>query len=213
MNEHIEQGSPEWLEYRNGRVTASRLNDVMAKGKGGAPSTTRRNYLTELVLERLTGRSAERNFKSAAMEQGNEREDQARGLYTMTTGRAVETCGIFQHPRIEMAAASPDGLIGTDGGLEIKCPIPATHLDTMQGASIDTGYMRQMQWGMACTGRLWWDFVSFNPDFPDEMQIHIRRVPRDPAMIVEIEAEVQRFLSEVSDTAARLRAQFSGGGF
>lgn len=213
MNEHIEQGSPEWLEYRNGRVTASRLNDVMAKGKGGAPSTTRRNYLTELVLERLTGRSAERNFKSAAMEQGNEREDQARGLYTMTTGRTVEVCGIFDHPRIEMAAASPDGLIGTDGGLEIKCPLPATHLENLQGASIDTGYMRQMQFGMACTGRLWWDFVSFNPDFPDEMQIHIRRVPRDPAMIVEIETEVQRFLAEVSDTTARLRAQFGGGSF
>lgn len=211
--EHIEQGSDEWKAARVGRVTASRISDVMAQGRGGAPSATRRNYMTEIVLERLTGRSAERNFKSAAMDQGTEREEQARAVYTLTTGRHAEACGIFDHPRIAMAAASPDGIIGEDGGLEIKCPIPATHLETLTGGCIDGGYMKQMQWGMACTGRAWWDFVSFNPDFPEEMQIHITRVPRDPMMIVQIETAVSTFLGEVDSTVSRLRTQFMKDGF
>lgn len=205
MNER--QGTQEWMESRLGRVTASKLADVMSKGRGNAPSATRANYMAQLVVERLTGVPAE-GHTNAAMQWGTETEPQARAAYMLETGRAVSEVGFIAHHSIEMAGASPDGLIGDDGGLEIKCPNSATHIATLLGAPIDGKYIKQMQWGMACTKRAWWDFVSFDPRLPDEMQIHIRRVPRDPAMIVEMESAVQDFLADVEDQVASLTAKY-----
>ena len=198
------QGSDEWRAARLGKVTASNIAAVMAEGRSGKPSATRANYIAQLVSERLTGTPYE-TFTSAAMQHGTETEDQARAVYTMNTGAMVQQVGFIQHPRIAGAGASPDGLIGDFGGLEIKCPNTATHIATLRGASVDGGYMKQVQFNMACTGREWWDFVSFDPRLPDEMQMHVRRIPRDELAIFEIEAAVIELLSEVDKITMELR--------
>lgn len=203
----IEQRTPEWFEARLGRVTASKIADVMAKGRSGAPSATRANYAAQLVAEGLTGAAYE-TFQSAAMVHGNEAEEQARAVYTMNTGRVVAEVGFIPHPSIDMCGASPDGVIGEDGLIEIKCPNTATHIASLRGGSIDGGYMKQMQFQMACTGRSWCDFVTFDPRMPDEMQMLIRRVERSDEQINDIEAEVQAFLAEVAATEADLRARY-----
>lgn len=209
MNDQIQQGTPEWFAARAGKVTASRISDVMAQGKGTAEATTRRNYRQQLVLERLTGRSQERDFTSRAMEEGKEREAQARAIFQLETGLAVEEVAIVTHPSIVMAAASPDGIITSKKqGYESKCPQPNAHLENLKGAEIERDYMRQMQWGMACTGFDAWHFVSFNPDFPEQMQMHHRIVPRDGLMIVEIEQAVRKFLAEVDAEVEALKSQF-----
>ena len=206
MSEII-QGTPEWHQARLGKVTASKLADVMSKGKGGAPSATRATYRAQLVVERLTGNPTE-GFTNKAMEHGTETEPQARATYILTTGRMVEEVGFIDHPSIAMAGASPDGLIGSEGLIEIKCPNSATHIATLRGAEIDGKYVKQMQWQMACTGRAWCDFVSFDPRLPDELQLHIRRVQRDPAMIVEMETVVRAFLEEVNEEISALRSLY-----
>lgn len=198
------QGSDEWRAARLGKVTASNIAAVMAEGRSGKPSATRANYIAQLVSERLTGTPYE-TFTSAAVQHGTETEDQARAVYTMNTGAMVQQVGFIQHPRIAGAGASPDGLIGDFGGLEIKCPNTATHIATLRGASIDGGYMKQVQFNMACTGREWWDFVSFDPRLPDEMQMHVRRIPRDELAIFDIEAAVIELLSEVDKITMELR--------
>lgn len=203
----MEQRTEEWHQARLGRVTASKIADVMAAGRGGKPSATRANYRAQLVVERLTGTPSE-GFTSAAMQHGTETEPQARATYTLMTFRSVEEVGFVPHPSIEMAGASPDGLIGDDGLIEIKCPNSATHIATLRGASIDDKYMKQMQFQMACTGRAWCDFVSFDPRLPDEMQMHIRRVDADWEMINEIETAVRSFLAEVNEELADLRARY-----
>ncbi len=204
----MEQGTDAWKQARAGKVTASKIDAVMAKGRGGAPSSTRANYLAQIVAERLSGVPFE-GFTSAAMQHGTETEPQARANYILATASTVEEVGFVPHPSIDGAGASPDGLIGTDGLVEIKCPNPATHIATLRGAPIDGGYLKQMMFQMACTGRLWCDFVSFDPRLPDEMQLHIRRVHRDPQMIVEIETAVREFLAEVDATVSDLRARYS----
>lgn len=198
------QGSDEWRAARLGKVTASNIAAVMAEGRSGKPSATRANYIAQLVSERLTGVPYE-TFSSAAMQHGTETEDQARAVYTMNTGLSVQQVGFIQHPQIAGAGGSPDGLIGTAGGLEIKCPNTATHIATLRGAPVDGGYMKQMQFNMACTGRDWWDFASFDPRLPDEMQMHIRRIARDELAILDIEAAVSDLLSEVDKIEAELR--------
>lgn len=202
------QGSAEWLQDRLGKVTASRIVDVMAKGRGDAPSATRKGYLAQIVAERLSGRGTD-SFSSAAMQHGTDTEPQARACYMLETGLVVQEVGFIPHPTIPMCGASPDGLIGTDGGLEIKCPNTGTHIETLMGAEIDGKYMKQMQWGMACTGRLWWDFASFDPRMPDEMQLHIRRVPRSDALIGEIVTAVEEFQWDAQKMVDALRARFA----
>lgn len=187
----IEQGTPEWHAARVGRVTASKIADVMAKGKG----VSRKNYMIQLVSERLSGEVQE-GFTNSHMEHGTETEPQARAMYTLTTGHAVERAPFVEHPTLH-AGASPDSFVNDDGLLEIKCPKTTTHVDTLLGSSILGKYMKQMQFQMACTGRKWCDFVSFDPRLPDEMQLHIHRVEADPDMIKEIEDEVGCFLFEV----------------
>jgi putative phage-type endonuclease len=200
----IEQGTPEWFAQRLGKVTASRIADIMAKTKTGV-SASRGNYLAQLVAERLTGQSAD-TFKSGAMQHGTETEPQARMVYEAETGQIVTEVAMINHPSIEMSGASPDGLVGTDGLVEIKCPNTSTHIASLMADKAPSGYIPQMQWQMACTGRAWCDFVSFDPRMPEDMQLLIKRVPRDEALIAEYEAEVIKFLAEVQETVDKLIA-------
>lgn len=193
------QGTDEWLNARLGKVTASRIVDVMAK-----PTTaTYQNYQAQLVCERLTGQPTEFHV-TPAMQHGTDTEPQARANYEFATAFDVQEVGFIPHPNLAMAGASPDGLIGTDGGLEIKCPQPPKHMKTLMGAKIDRGYVFQMQWNMACTDREWWDFVSYSNEFPEALRCHIQRVPRDAEVVEEITAKVTQFLAECDALYASL---------
>lgn len=198
----IEQGTPEWHALRCGKVTASRVADVMARTKSGW-GAGRDNYMAELIAERLTGQPAEK-FQSAAMKWGSETEAQAKAAYEFYGGEVIENIGFVGHPRIAMSGASPDGLVGDRGLIEIKCPNTATHISTLLGAVIDNRYRMQMQWQMACTGRLWCDFVSFDPRMPEDMRCHVQHVPRDNDVIAELELEIPLFLAEVAFKVDRL---------
>ena len=202
----MEQRSPEWFAHRLGRVTASRIADVMAQTKSG-PGAARKNYLADLVAERLTGEARE-GFSNAAMQWGTDMEPQARAAYEFLHDASVTEVGFIDHPTLSMAGCSPDGLVGENGMVEIKCPNTATHIDTLLSGNIEGKYLKQMQFQMQCAGRHWCDFVSFDPRLPAEMQLFVKRIPRDPALIVEIEAEVSAFLVEVDETVAALRARY-----
>lgn len=203
MSDKIIQGSPEWFAQRLGKVTASRIADVMAKTKSGY-GASRATYMTQLLLERLTGTVAE-SYQNDAMKWGTETEPLARAAYEAHTGEIVEEVPMIQHPKIEAAGASPDGLVGDSGLLEIKCPTSATHVQTLLSGKPDNKYVLQMQWQMACTGRAWCDFVSFDPRFPDRLRLFAARVKRDDALIGEIEKEVRHFLTELRDMQERLQ--------
>ena len=201
----IEQGSPEWHQLRAGKATASRIADIMAQGQG----KMRAAYMRQLVAERLTGLPTPGGFKSGSMQRGNEVEAEAREAYEYQTGRFVDLVAFVDHPTIDMAGASPDGLVGDEGGVEIKCPDSVTHIDTLQGAAIDGGYLKQMHWNMACTGREWWDYVSYDPRLKDPaMRLFIKRVPRDDYLIGLMETAVKDFLIDVRGTVAQLRNQY-----
>lgn len=202
----FEQGTDEWLSERAGKVTASRIADVMAKTKTGY-GAGRANYMADLIAERLTG-LPKQGFTNAAMQWGTETEPQARAMYDFHTGNSVEETGFVPHPSIPMTGASPDGLVGDDGLVEIKCPNTATHIETLRGAKIDRKYLLQMHWQMICTGRDWCDFVSFDPRMPDEMQMHVERVNLDKELAEEIIVEVSKFLGELDEAVADLRARF-----
>ena len=205
----LEQGSPEWLAARVGRVTASRIADVMAKGKGGE-AQTRLNYKWQLVAEVMTGQSQEDRFFSQAMAWGVEQEPFARAAYEIQTGGLVENVGLVAHPKIPRCAASPDGLVGLDGLLEIKCPKTPTHLEYMEKGAIPGHYQLQMLWQMACTGRAWVDFATFDPRLPEELQLFVMHFPRDQARIDAIEAEVQKFWNEIDEIIETLRKRRDG---
>lgn len=202
----MEQRTDDWFLARCGKVTASAIYKVMARTKTGW-GADRENYKTQLKIERLTGRPAD-GYSNAAMQWGIDTEPQARAMYELETGQGVVECGFFDHPEIAMTGASPDGLIGDNGLIEIKCPNSTTHLAALEGASIDGKYIKQMQWQMACTGTDWCDFVSFDPRLPDEMQLHIRRVERDNEMIADIAAHVIEFLAEVDAAIADLTTRY-----
>ena len=194
-----EQGTDEWMAERLGKVTASRISDVMMK-----PTTAGyQNYRAQLVCERLTGTPTE-TFTSAAMQHGTDTEPQARAMYTLHSGNDVEQVGFIDHPDIAMTGASPDGLIGDSGLVEIKCPQPAKHIKTLLGANVDRNYLLQMQWQMICTGRTWCDFVSFNPGFPADLQLHCQRVELSADIAAEITAAVTGFLADVESVTGQL---------
>lgn len=201
----IEQGTQEWHQMRLGKVTASRISDVMAQGRGGKPSATRESYMAELVAERLTGEQPE-SFTNAAMQHGTETEPQARAQYTMRTGNNVVEIAFADHPDGLSAGASPDGLVGENGLVEIKCPKTSTHIKTLRGAAIDRKYTLQMHWQMICTGREWCDFVSYDPRLPHDLAMHIRRVDADAEFHAEITEAVADFLAELSALEFELRA-------
>ena len=202
----MEQRTPEWFAHRAGRVTASRIADVMAKTKTG-PGAARKNYAADLVAERLTGEARE-GFSNAAMQWGTDMEPQARAAYEFLHDASVQEVGFIDHPTLAMAGCSPDGLVGKKGMVEIKCPNTATHIDTLLSGNIDGKYLKQMAFQLACAGREWCDFVSYDPRLPAEMQLFVKRIPRDGALIVEIETEVSAFLAEVDETVAALRARY-----
>lgn len=206
----MEQLSEAWFEARLGRVTASRVSDVIAKTKSGY-STSRANYAAQLICERMTGKRTE-SYINAPMQHGIDCEPEARAAYAFQSGVTVEEVAFCLHPGIMESGASPDGLVGGDGMVEIKCPITATHIATLLDSSIADKYMVQMQWQMACADRSWCDFVSYDPRMPLDMQLFIRRVPRDNARIAELESEVRGFLREIGDTIDKLNARYGSAG-
>lgn len=199
----IEQGTVEWHLQRLGKVTASRIADVLSKGKSGE-SASRKNYRTELLVQRLTGLPGE-SFTSAAMEWGTQTEPMARIAYEAEMGRFVNQVAFLDHPTIANYGCSPDGLIDKDGLIEIKCPNSSTHIDWMLDGKPPTKHIPQMQCQMAVTGRQWCDFVSFDPRLPDDLRLFVVRLERDQEYIEAMEAEVQKFLSEVNEMFIKLK--------
>lgn len=202
----IEQGTPEWHALRVGKVTASRVADIMRKTRSGI-SASRQRYLGELVAERMTGVPTA-TYKSADMDWGSETEEQARRAYAIYTNAELVGVAFVDHPAIEMCGASPDRLVGDDGLIEVKCPATHTHIATLLGAPIDPDYATQMLWQMACTGRRWCDYVSFDPRMPPDMQLHVARFERDDVRIAALEAEVRNFLAELDETEAALLKRY-----
>ena len=200
----MQQGTEEWHGARLGRVTASRVKDVMAKGRGNAPSATRQNYMMQLLCERLTGKREE-GFTSAAMQRGTELEPVARMAYELFSDAEVAETGLIMHPSIDGFGASPDGLVGERGMLEIKCPNTATHVFTMQSGRHDPQYEWQMFAQLACADRDWVDFVSFDDRMPGELQYFCARVERDERRIREMETEVKLFLEELAELEQEMR--------
>jgi len=199
----IEQGTDEWFAIRCGKVTASRVADVIATTKSGY-SASRANYEAQLICEILTGKPAE-SFTNAAMQWGTETEPLARAQYELKTGNMVNQVGFVVHPMIEQAGASPDGLIGEYGCIEIKCPNTSTHLDTLLSQKVPSKYITQMTWQMVCTGRKWCDFVSYDPRLPENLQLYIERIELDEDYAKKLQNEVVMFLVEVNEKVEKLR--------
>ena len=191
----IEQGSEEWFAQRLGKITASRVADVLAK-TGSGPAASRKNYMMELLCQRLTG-SREEGFTSAAMQRGIDLEPLARSAYEVATGRVVQEAGFIVHPEYEGIGASPDGLVADDGLIEIKCPNTAQHVDCLRKGEPDKKYWWQMQCQMACTGRAWCDFVSFDDRMPEPLQLFYVRVERSDEAISEMIDDCLEFLGEL----------------
>ena len=191
----VEQGTDAWHQLRLGKVTASRVADILAKTKTG-PSASRQNYLIELAIQRTTGIIQE-SYSNAAMEWGTQTEPQARVAYEVKSGNFVDQVAFIDHPNIEWFGCSPDGLVSDKGLIEIKCPNSPTHWEYFKSKEPPKKYFIQMQAQMAVTGKDWCDFVSFDPRMPERSQLLIVRVDRDSKFINEMIVEIQQFLSEV----------------
>ena len=201
-----EQRTAEWFTARTGKVTASRVKDVLAKLKSGKPGAERERYLWELVAERLT-REPTRHFTNAAMQHGVEYEINARIEYEFRAGNPVQEIGFCIHRTYDHFGCSPDGLVGEYGLVEIKCPFnSAVHLQTLIAGEMPAEHMAQIQAQLAVMGREWCDFVSFDPRMPDPYNCFIARVNRDEKYIDAMLAEVGAFLEEVADTVKRVEA-------
>jgi len=198
----MEQQTEQWHSARLGKVTASRMSDLMARTKTGY-GASRANYMTELVLERLTGRRAE-GYTNAAMQWGIDTEADAKAAYEFRANAEIVSVGFIDHPLIDMTGASPDGLIGEDGLIEIKCPNSATHIEYLLTGMVPKKYELQMQWQMACTGRQWCDFVSYDPRLPPNLSMLLKKIDRDDDLIAMMEIEVREFLDEVDRTVELL---------
>ena len=212
--DNIVQGSEEWFAARLGKLTASRIADACSKTRSGAASAGHINLVAQLVAERLTGKAAD-SFTSGPMQWGIDTEPAAREAYEFLRDISVEQVGFVDHPEIEMCGASPDGLVGDDGLIEIKCPNTATHIATLKSpilkpaaCPVPNKYLTQMQWQMACTNRKWCDFVSFDPRLPPRMQIFIYRVERDDEAIADMADRAVEFLAEVNNTVKILEKQY-----
>ena len=204
-----EQGTESWFANRLGKVTASRLADLLAKTKTGY-STSRNNYMTQLVLERITQTRAE-SYSNAAMQWGTEQEPFARAAYEAHTGQMVEEVGFMPHPNIDASGASPDGLVGDCGMVEIKCPSSSTALEvwlthSQGGNPVDAKYYAQMQWQMRCADRQWCDYVVFDPRMPSKAQLFIYRVERNADWLKTTEDEILKFLAELNAKVVALKS-------
>ena len=200
--QEVQQRTDAWHQLRAGKVTASRVADIIAKTKTGY-STSRENYLAQLVCERMTGKPAE-SYSNSAMQWGTDQEPFARAAYEAAKDVLVDELGFATHPTISMAGASPDGLVGLFGLVEIKCPNTATHIDTLLNQTVPTKYITQMQWQMACTQRQWCDFVSFDPRMDEGLQLFIKRVEYDPIYVASLEKEVINFLFDIEHKIMQL---------
>jgi exodeoxyribonuclease (lambda-induced) len=208
----MEQRTDEWFKARLGKVTASKIHDIMIKTKVGE-STYKTKYRLQLVTERLTGKVVPM-FMNDAMKHGVEYEDEAKLEYAnrnkLLVGTDLTDVGMIDHPSIDMCGASPDGMVGDKGLIEIKCPQPITHTTTIETGEIHKRYIHQMQWQMSCTGREWCDFVSYHPDFPDDLKMFIKRVPRDNELIARLEEEVSTFVQEVEYKIKTIKENLNG---
>lgn len=202
----MDQGSQEWLLARCGSLGASQVQDAIARTKSGW-GASRDNLLWQLILERITGQPTEM-FVSGAMLHGTLTEPEARNAYAFYQDVEVAEVGLVKHPKIEWTHASPDGLVGDSGLVEIKCMQPKGHGEILKSKSIPARYMTQMQWQLSCTGRDWCDFVAYQPKFPESMRLWVRRIERDAARITELEALVAEFLAEVERSTAALLAEY-----
>lgn len=200
----MDQRTEDWFTARLGKVTASKVKDVMAKGRSGAPSATRTNYMMQLLCERLTG-TREEGFTSAAMQRGTDLEPVARSAYEVDKGVMTLETGLIDHPSIEWFAASPDAVVGKEGLLEIKCPNTSTHIATLRSGQHDSAYDWQMLAQMACAEREWVDFVSFDDRLPEPLQYVCFRFVRDDQRIREMEAEIRSFLDELDELEQDMR--------
>lgn len=199
----MEQRTDEWFQARLGKVTASKISDVLAKIRSGE-AAVRRNYKMQLATERLTGQKTD-SYINQAMQDGIDREDTAREIFEIVRDIKVEQVGFIDHPTIKMAGASPDGLLPDNGVLEIKCPIETTHTTNLLERVLPSRYVSQVQWQMACTGAEYANFVSYNPNFEPKLQLIYIHVERDNDYIAMLEEEVTTFLTEVDDVINQLR--------
>lgn len=203
----MEQRSPEWYAARCGSLGASQLNEALATTKSGW-GASRENLKNRIIAERLTGVPAE-SFQNAAMAWGVAQEDNARTAYEASRGVFVQEMGIALHPTLLHTHASPDGLVGDDGLIEIKCPNTTTHIETLRVKKAPSKYINQMLWQMRCTDRQWCDFVSYDPRLPSHLQLFVTRVERDDVAIAGLELKVAEFLNEVQQEIDRLNEEFS----
>lgn len=197
------QGSDEWFSARCGKVTASHMDDLMARTKTGY-GASRANYMAQLIAERLTGRPAE-SYTNGAMQWGLDHEAEARAAYEFFREAQVTEVGFILHPTIVESGASPDGLVGDDGLVEIKCPNTSTHIDALLTLRVPDKYVKQMLWQMACTGRKWCDFVSYDPRMPERLRLFVMRVELNAEEVKRMETEVLAFLAELNDKIDRLQ--------
>ncbi len=181
---NVQQGSDEWEALRIGMITASKFADIIKNGKGKEESKCKISLIENLTVERLINRKLD-IIQTFAMKQGLEREETAKLQYKFKTLRQIQECGLIQIENT-FIACSPDGLIDQDGGLEIKCPEPKAHYEYLNCDSIPDRHIAQVQGCMWVTNRFWWDFVSYNPDFPEHLQLKIIRVNRDDEIIEKI---------------------------
>jgi putative phage-type endonuclease len=202
----VEQRSAEWFDARCGHLTASKIGVAIGRLKrSGDRTAAAMDYLYELAAEQITGVPAKR---SNPMYWGKEHEDEARASYAFLTNLPVVKVGFIEHPTIAMSGCSPDSLVGDEGGLEIKCPTSATHLRTLLEQAIPEDHLPQIHWSLACSGRRWWDFVSYDNRFPDALQFFQKRVMRDEAVIGAMEAEALDFLSDLGGKLLALEARY-----
>lgn len=202
----IESNTPEWFAARLGKITASRISDLTAKTKTGY-GASRANYKAELIAERLTGVPAA-SYTNAAMQWGTDHEAEAISSYVFFKDAVVTPAGFVEHPNIGWCGATPDAYVSPDGLLEVKCPNTATHIETLLGHFVPSKYVAQIQWQLACTGRQWCDFVSYDPRLPQAMRLFVRRMPRDEKIIQELSGEVIAFLVEVEETISKLSSLY-----
>jgi putative phage-type endonuclease len=202
-----EQGSEAWHDLRCGWVGASRIADVMAKGKTGGPSASRANFMADLIVARLTGKNPE-TYQSEEMRWGVENESNAVALYEFRNDVETTKCSFIKHPAIHYAGASPDRLIGDYGVLEVKCFKTSNHIETLMTETIDRRYFLQIQWQLACTQRQWADFIAYDPRLPPSMQLFQKRIFRDEKIIAELTIGVKEFLAELEEKTAALLAKF-----
>ena len=207
MTEILVQGEAAWLQARVGCITASRMADLMARTRSGW-GASRANLAAELLIERLTGQPTPR-FTNDAMRHGTETEPFARQAYSERAGVDVYEVGFIPHPEIARAGASPDGYVGDDGLVEIKCPNSATHLDTLIGGAVPEKYLLQMQFQMACTGREWCDFCSYDPRLPEHLRLFTKRIARNHSLILELESEVVALDREIEARIAELQDRYA----